>query len=199
MIALRAQNNALVFLDYPMNQLQAYNMHPVTCIFGDLNPPFWMLNCGAYICNQCITNFAVRYSYSPFTCPCCTNIGNEFQFINRYRNGPHGHNAHVHVPNRGPQVAVYQQHIPMNNYMAPQNMQINQNVRNVNPNQNVSYHAGNRVISSEICNICFERPQSTRLNCESNSNHLLCETCFHQLINIQRIQLCPFCRTSIRI
>lgn len=51
--------------------------------------------------------------------------------------------------------------------------------------------------SPNMCNICCERICDKRINCHS-SDHYLCYLCYDRLINVQRILLCPYCRTLIK-
>jgi hypothetical protein len=55
----------------------------------------------------------------------------------------------------------------------------------------------NELDTSIACKICFERPAERRLECQSRSGHYMCEFCYHRLVDIQKILLCPFCRTVI--
>ncbi len=125
--------------------------HSDKCVYNDNNPPFWKLNCGGLVCNQCITSFsnALMSSESIF-CPICREPTYVFTFFN----------------SEGTQQ-------PPTEF------------------QNVSM--------SELCNICFERPPERNLECQSACNHMLCSFCYFRLLNVQKIKLCPFCRTPIRV
>jgi hypothetical protein len=181
-------NQHIFIQSYPnMLELQSINMHPTSCIFGDNNPPFWILNCGAYVCNLCISDFVSRYSVNDFTCSHCSQPCVSFSFVNRYRGGGRNEINHHLSSNRvntnqpiisnGPYMQGHQgPHIQNDN-------QIDNVIQNLKPDQ--------------VCNICFERPMSKYLNCESNAKHMLCEACYYQLIDVQKISLCPYCRTKI--
>jgi hypothetical protein len=56
----------------------------------------------------------------------------------------------------------------------------------------------NDLDTSLVCKICFERPAERRLDCQSTSGHYICEFCYQRLVEVQKILLCPFCRTLIR-
>jgi uncharacterized protein YbaR (Trm112 family) len=48
-----------------------------------------------------------------------------------------------------------------------------------------------------ICSICRERPCDKKINCQS-TDHYLCYVCYDRLVNVQKILLCPYCKTLIR-
>jgi hypothetical protein len=49
-----------------------------------------------------------------------------------------------------------------------------------------------------VCRICYERPAKKKLDCQSLTPHYLCDFCYNRLIEVQKILLCPFCRTKIK-
>ncbi len=52
--------------------------------------------------------------------------------------------------------------------------------------------------TSLTCRICYERAAESRLDCQSPSGHYLCAFCYHRLVEVQKILICPFCRTLIK-
>jgi hypothetical protein len=76
----------------------------------------------------------------------------------------------------------------MNRYVPSSDRDVSR-IENVNP-INLHGNLGN------ICNICGERVGDKRINCQS-PDHFLCYVCYDRLINVQKILLCPFCRTLI--
>jgi hypothetical protein len=197
---IAAINNQLYIGAYTHIPLQSYNMHPVTCIFRCSHPPFWRLNCGAYLCNHCAITFTSRYTFNPFICPCCSSMGTDFVYVNRYNNPNRQQYIQQNVMFNHNNARAYPNNIVTNNYLGARTDRSNDVVifNNMN-NFNNTPMPNQPVMSNEICNICFERNQSRLLNCQSGSNHMLCEVCYQQLIIVHHTKLCPFCRTNIRL
>lgn len=52
-------------------------------------------------------------------------------------------------------------------------------------------------ITAYTCRICRERDADKKINCQS-PDHYLCYVCYDRLVNVQKILLCPFCKTLIK-
>jgi hypothetical protein len=48
------------------------------------------------------------------------------------------------------------------------------------------------------CKVCFTNHETRLINCQSMVSHKLCETCYIDLMLVQRVSFCPFCRTIIK-
>jgi hypothetical protein len=77
----------------------------------------------------------------------------------------------------------------MNRYMTGSDREMSR-IENSNP-LNIE------VDSDNTCNICRERVCDKKINC-SSPDHYLCYICYDRLVNVQKIILCPYCRTLIK-
>jgi hypothetical protein len=125
--------------------------HSGKCVNNDDNQPFWKLNCGGLVCNQCINTYSTALlSAQTLFCPVCREAVHVFNFYN---------SEATSQPPAGIQDASL----------------------------------------SDLCNICFERVPERKIECESSCLHKICSFCYFRLLNVQKIRLCPFCRTTIHI
>jgi hypothetical protein len=125
--------------------------HSGKCVNDDQNPPFWKLNCGGLVCNQCITQYSnAIMSAQTLYCPVCREAVHVFNFYNSEATSQ-------------PPAGI----------------------------QDMSM--------SDLCNICFERVPERKIECQSSCTHKICSFCYFRLVNVQKIRLCPFCRTPIEL
>lgn len=260
----------------PLNILQSVNdLHDAKCIFGDENPPFWLFDCGGYVCNQCSFRIVAENVKNKHKCPKCEKDLKNFRFINRYVSGAatpqEGNNNNTVIDLDDVNVSgvclseeiemqnVYVEEVNTSKYKKEKEKEMqkdfegkekienqnnnnnnnkeNDNIehdeheildcnnikenkkelkdenennnnksclsgrkfkKNKNLNNNVNIKNDNENnFKKETCQICFVLKSTKRIQCESATPHMICSYCYNRMLKIDKVKVCPFCRTKI--
>jgi hypothetical protein len=157
-----------------LTDLHSDHRHSNQCVFGDRNPPFWKLNCGGYVCNNCSMKVLTSLSEASecINCPKCTLKIEYFNYVNRVNNQP----------------------------QESDERDLQQTEHNTSIQKHILKIVGkidNQISEESKCNICFYLTTSKKIHCKSTIPHMLCSYCYKRLIIIEKTKLCPFCRTEI--
>jgi len=276
----KADKNSLTTLQ-PVNDL-----HDTKCLFRDENPPFWLFDCGGYVCNQCSFRIvAENVRITKHKCPKCDQDLKNFRFINRYVSAAtpeEGDNTVIDLDdvNVSCSGVCLSEEIEMENVNVEQVVNMNRGagereknkgkeerkkkIENENVNENdkrnesnnrnedcedenldsnnnneVNYdiqknknnfedgkknsnnnkdkcdtcerklNNKNKIVDNdemnkiicnkkETCQICFVLKSSKIIQCESATPHMICSYCYNRMLKIDKVKVCPFCRTKIK-
>lgn len=157
-----------------LTELHSDQRHTSQCVFGDRNPPFWKLNCGGYVCNNCSMKVLTSLGGESenINCPKCNVKVQYFNYVNRVNNqSEESHGRYLQETDLNTSI---QKHI-----------------------LKIAEKLDNQISEESKCNICFYLCNSKTIDCKSEIPHMLCSYCYKRLIIIEKTKLCPFCRTEI--
>lgn len=175
-------------------------IHGVKCLFGDDNPPFWQFECGGYICNNCSYKIVSNVKKSE-NCPKCQKELKVFKFCNRYVKSEE--NTLIDLKDVNVSVLEFEddkenkenkQSLPKNNI---DDNECREALKNVKDEDGLNSKR-EKDIGRQTCQICFVLKSTKKINCDSTAEHLICSYCYNRMIKIDKIRLCPFCRTKIK-
>ncbi len=163
------------------------------------------------MCNQCsfkiIADIKVKHN-----CPKCKSDLNNFHYLNRYLNGISNEENNtiidlndVNISGMSFNEALEIQKISDDKKeKREENLEIEENKKNSsnrNFKRNVVIPQRDQKsveIKKETCQICYVFKSNKIIHCESGAPHLICSYCYNRMLKIDKIKLCPFCRTKIK-
>lgn len=271
----------------PQNEL-----HDAKCLFGDERQPFWLFDCGGYMCNQC-SNKVVSQVKVKYKCPKCNKDLKNFKYLNRYvtknikeNNNDDDNNTIIDLDDvnvsceNNNEIEIISkdsekdkerytlENAKINSENNLQKLEKEQNEKdficntengdhpNDNDNINFNIYLGKNLNSEEnknfnnkeeinsnsklriekknnsrdtndnninnipetrnivcdknnqnqekkdgnvqTCQICFVLKSTKIINCESATPHILCSYCYNRMLKIDKVKVCPFCKTKIK-
>lgn len=214
-IISRIQSRQLKKLEQDtLNTLQPINdLHDTKCLFGDNNPPFWLFDCGGYMCNQCSFKIVADIVKEKHKCPKCEQELKNFRYLNRYSSvTPNEQNNTIinlddvnisEIDDSNKQEIelpiIDEKNKNGNNQGNEISDTSKRNLKKEDSFNKRNSKKKNENIIQETCQICFVLRVTKKIDCESSTKHMLCNYCYNRMLKIDKVKVCPFCRTKINI
>ena len=180
--------------------------HGIKCLFGDENPPFWVFECGGYLCNNCCYKI-VSNVRNNIKCTKCEKELKIFKFCNRYSNTMANEENNTLIDLKDVNLSVLEDEEEKEKKETfPKNFiddnECRERLKNIKQEKKCDIELKGSKKEEEVgkqtCQICFVLKSSKKINCDSMTNHMICSYCYNRMIKIDKIKLCPFCRTEIK-